>query len=56
MKFTPKHMVSYRGEFYSAGDTFEIDPADEEEMQQYGDIEPPQEPADEPPRKGKKKE
>lgn len=56
MRFKPKHTVSYHGSYYEAGRTFEIDPADAEEMQKYGDIEPPQEPEDEPPRRGKKKE
>ena len=56
MRFTPNHMVSYHGNFYEAGKTFDIEPAEAEEMQQYGNIEPADEPADEPPRKGKKKE
>lgn len=55
MRFTPKHTVSYRGIFYEAGKTFDIEPAEAEEMQQYGDIEPA-EAEDEPTRKGKKKE
>lgn len=56
MRFTPNHMVSYHGNFYEAGKAFEIEPAEAEEMQQYGYVDPHQEPADEPPRRGKKKE
>lgn len=57
MKFTPKHMVSYHGRYRAAGEPFEIEPADVEELQKYGDIEPPHEAAEkEPPRRGRKKE
>ncbi len=57
MKCTPKHTVSYRGCFYAAGQSFEIDPADAEEMQKYGTVEPqPEQPEGEPPRRGRKKE
>lgn len=56
MKFTPKHIVSYHGKFYAAGETFEVEPADAEELRQYGDVEPDKEPEDVPPRRGKKKE
>lgn len=36
---TPRHMVSYRGAFYEAEEPFPIDPADVDEMAQYGRIE-----------------
>lgn len=45
MKFTPAYGVIYHGEFHRAGQSFEIDPADAEEMNEHGNLEqhdPPQ--------------
>lgn len=57
MRFTPNHMVSYHGNFYDAGKTFEIDPVDAEEMQRYGIVDREPEQAEEThPKRGKKKE
>lgn len=39
MMFTPNHTVSYRGEYYTAGHKFQIDPKDAEEMRKYGVVE-----------------
>lgn len=39
MRFTPNYRVSYKGCFFSAGQSFEIDPADREMMKQHGTIE-----------------
>lgn len=38
MRFTPHYMVSYHGEYYPAGITFDIDTADAEEMSKHGVI------------------
>jgi len=50
MKFTPDYTVSYRGQFYKAGETVEIDPADAKEMAKHGTVEK----AREPPKRKKK--
>lgn len=39
MNFVPNHIVSYRGEYYTAGQKFQIDPKDAEEMSKYGSVE-----------------
>lgn len=36
MRFTPRYMVSYKGSFYTAGNPFDIDSADAEEMSKHG--------------------
>lgn len=57
MRFTPNHTVSYHGKFYAAGEPFEIEPADVEEMQRYGIVENIPEPVEgEPPKRSRKKE
>lgn len=56
MRFTPNHIVSYKGKFYTAGETFEIDQKDVEELRQFGDVETEEQSADDPPRRVKKKE
>lgn len=52
MKFTPGYNVIYKGTFYEAGETFEIDEADAEEMRQHGEVEegsaPPHAPEKDP--------
>lgn len=61
MRFRPKYTVSYRGEFYYPDEEFAIDPADELEMSQHGEIleeselpaEEPEEAAEEKPRRGR---
>lgn len=35
---TPRHMVSYQGEYYAAGEDFEIAAEDAEEMSLYGQV------------------
>lgn len=39
MNFVPNHTVSYRGQYYTAGQKFQIDPKDAEEMSKYGSVE-----------------
>lgn len=39
MKFTPDYNVMYKGVFYEADETFEIDEQDAEEMRKHGEIE-----------------
>ena len=56
MRFTPKHIVSYHGKFYAAGESFDVEPADAEEMQQYGIVEREPEPEEVLPKRGRKKE
>lgn len=46
---TPRHMVSYHGEFYAAGEEIEIDPADAEVMSAYGPVEFDEDEPDDPP-------
>ncbi len=39
IRCTPRYTVSYRGVFHKAGESFEIDGADREEMARHGNIE-----------------
>lgn len=39
MKFVPAYTVSYKGVFYDAGETIDIDAKDKEEMSRHGKIE-----------------
>jgi len=39
MRFVSNYTVSYRGQFYSAGQPFEIDERDAEEMKEHGTVE-----------------
>ena len=39
MKFTPDYNVMYKGVFYEADETFEIDDKDSEEMIRHGEVE-----------------
>lgn len=63
MRFRPKYTVSYRGEFYCPDEEFDIDPADELEMSQHGEIlgesespvEEPEEPVEDKPRRGRRR-
>ena len=41
MKATAKHPVNYNGEWYEAGETFDIDPKDAHMMQKYCEVEMP---------------
>lgn len=38
MRFIPDYRVCYKGRFYEADEEFDIDPADELEMSQHGEI------------------
>lgn len=55
MKFTPVYGVMYHGELHRAGQPFEIDPADAEEMGVHGVLEHV-EPSRDPPRKKRGKQ
>ena len=38
MRFIPKYRVSYQGNFYEAGQVFDIDAKDEAEMKRHGTV------------------
>ena len=48
MKAVAKHWVNYNGDWHPAGEAFDIDPADAEEMKQYAEILPEEAAPEEP--------
>lgn len=46
MKFTPDYAVMYKGVRHTAGERFDIDPKDAEEMAQHGTVENHKPPAE----------
>lgn len=61
MRFIPDYRVFYKGVFYECGEEFEIDPADEEEMSEHGEVlgepTPPkeEEPVEDKPNRGRRR-